>query len=249
MANKGHAIDFYLELAAGGIPKHTGINKFGLNTDIDTSSDPETIWSAGGLVTFPTASAALSVVSDDVNDDEGSTGAEKIKVFGLDADYKLIEEEITLNGTSAVASTVYTNWLRVYRAIVTKAGSSAYNEGNITITIGGTTVAHVPAEYGQSQQAVYSVPASHEAYITNFSGAIVRSGSNRHATLGLYLKKDGVQRLIQELAVESSGSTTVNKTFSIPIKIEEKTDIYVNALEVSSNNTNIFANFGLVLTS
>ena len=247
MANKSHALDFYLELSKGRIPNHTGINKFGFNADVDTGSTPETSWSAGGLITFPTTGAAISVVSDDTNDDEGSTGAEKIKVFGLDANYNLIEEDITMNGTSAVTSTTHTNWIRVYRARVTEAGSSAYNEGNITITIGGTTVGHIPAEYGQSQQAVYTVPANHTGYITNFSGAIVRSGSNRHATLGMYAKKDGVQRLIQELAVESSGSTTLNKTFTIPVKIEEKTDVYVNVIEVSSNNTNIFSNFGMVI--
>ena len=74
MANKSHALDFYLELSKERIPGHTGINKFGYNLDVDIATLPETIWSYGGQVPFPSSFSALSISSSSTNDTSGSGG-------------------------------------------------------------------------------------------------------------------------------------------------------------------------------
>jgi len=247
--------DYHLEISKGNIPQHSTINKFGFNKDIDTGTDPETIWSAGGLYTFPSSADTLKIVSNDVDDNgTGTTGALTIKVLGLDANYDFIEEDFTLKGQTPVTGDK--QFLRVYRAFVTSAGSSECNEGTITINNSddSLTLAEIPVDvnasiggYGQTNMAIYTIPRNYKAYLVNVSAAIVRSGSNRHATIAVYLRKNGVKRVIQELAIESSGSTTFNKTFVMPQEIEEKTDVYVECMEVSSNNTAIFSNFGLIL--
>ena len=255
MGLNNHIFDFNLEVSKGLVPKHSTINKFGFNLDVDTGTDPETVWSAGGLYTFPSTHSRLELTSND-NDDIATTGtgARKVKVFGLDQNYNLLEEEVNMKGVAA--STTSGEFIRVFRAIVTEAGSSEKNEGvvNIKHIVDNITVAEIPVDanasiggYGQTQMAVYSVPANHKAYITNLSGAIVRSGSNRHVTIALYKRKDGVQRVIQQLSIESTGSTTFNKTYSLPLEIEEKTDVFINCLETSANNTAVFGNFGLIL--
>jgi len=133
MGLNNNTLDFYLELAKGLVPKHVGINKFGSNRDIDLTTDPETIWSAGGLYVFPSSADTLKIISNDADDNgTGTTGALTIKVQGLDTNYDTIEEDFTLNGQTAV--TGIKEFLRVYRAFVTSAGSSEYNEGVITIT-------------------------------------------------------------------------------------------------------------------
>lgn len=247
MANKSHALDFYLELSKGRIPGHIGINKFGYNLDVDTTTLPETIWSYGGQVPFPSGFSALSISSSSTNDTSGGTGAIKIKIQGLDNNYDIIEEEVTLNGTSTVNSTVYSNWHRIHRAFVTEAGSLEQNAGNINISIGSDVVAQIPAGHSQTQQAVYTIPAGYKGYIVNFSGAIIRSGNNKSASIVLYKRVNNVSRSIQEIAVQSDGVTNINKTYTIPITIEEKADVYVNAISINADNTNIFSNFGLVI--
>jgi hypothetical protein len=240
--------DYFVELSKGHIPQHSVINKFGFNLDIDTGSDPETIWSAGGLYTFATSADTLKVVSSDIDDNgTGTTGALTIKVQGLDTNYDIIEEDFTLNGQTAVTGNK--EFLRVYRAFVTSAGASEYNEGTITINNSddSLTLAEIPAEHSQTQMAVYTVPRGHRGFITNISGSIIKSGgARRDATLNFYTRENGVAKLKQSFSVETDGTTVFNKEFSLPLVLEEKTDVYVNA-EVGGNNAGVFSNMGIIL--
>lgn len=239
--------DYGLELSKGNIPNHIGINKYGSNTDIDTGTDPETIWSTGGLYAFLSSAGTIAVVSSDANDDDGDTGARTIFIEGLDANYDQITETVTLNGTGSVNTTTHTDWLRVNRAYVVSAGSSEKNEGIITMTVGGTTVATIPAEKGQTQQAIYTIPNGYKGYITNLSGAIVKgAGAATSADLQFYSRKNDVIRLQQEISLDSTGTSEFNKIYSIPLSFEEKTDLYAEAL-VGANNTSVFVNFGIII--
>ena len=241
-----HFFDFYTEVSKGLVPKHTAVNKFGFNLDVDTT-DPEAIWSAGGKYVFASAADRIIVTSSSDNDNPSGQGASKVKVFGVDADYNLIEEEINLRGVVPSVSQKY--YLRVFRAFVTEAGIEEANVGTILIEPADRSLvfAQIPPTVGQTQMAVYTVPANHKAYITNFSGAIVRTFFSRQASVGLYFRKNGVIRLQQEIALDSNSTATYNKTYTLPLAVEEKTDIYVNAIQVSGNDTGIFSNFGLIL--
>ena len=240
-----HAKDFYYQ-AAQGVRGTSAVIKFGSNLDIDTLTEPETIWSTGGLYDFPLTAAQLSVTSTSANDTAAGTGARKVVIQGLDENYKEIEEELTLNGLTPVLSTS-TKWLRVYRMRVSEAGSGEVNAGSIATAVGSADGAVILAGDGQTQMAVYTVPAGKTAYLKTFSGAVVRGTASSEASLGLYVRKNGVRRLIQEISVGTQGANTYNKEYIIPIKIEEKTDIYVECIEVSANNSAVFSNFSLVL--
>ncbi len=84
--------DFYVEVQRGKVPRHSIINKFGFNSDIDTGSVSEDIWNGGGLYTGFNA-----------------TAAETLEVFGGSADVGTVissgtvdgGDELTLNDTSA----------------------------------------------------------------------------------------------------------------------------------------------------
>ena len=87
MGLNNHIFDFHTEVSKGLVPKHALVHKFGHNLDVDTTTDPETVWSAGGIYTFDTSASPLRIVSNDINDRQGDTGARKIKIQGLDANY------------------------------------------------------------------------------------------------------------------------------------------------------------------
>jgi len=248
MGLNNHIFDFYTEVSKGLVPKHFLVHKFGHNLDIDTGSDPETIWSAGGLYTFPTSADTLKIVSNDVDDNgTGTTGALTIKVQGLDTNYDIIEEDFTLNGQAAVTGNK--QFLRVYRAFVTSAGSSEHNEGTITINNSddSLTLAEIPAEHSQTQMDVYTIPANHKGYLFSFSGAMAKTTPSTSCVLEMIFRKNGVKRVKQNICIDTTGSTSFNKKFKIPLEVEEKTDVFVNAKEVSQNNTGVFSNFAMII--
>jgi hypothetical protein len=57
-----------LLIAAGLIRGLEHVNKFGRNPDIDTATDPEDIWDAGGLWVPPTAARVHNIASSSAND-------------------------------------------------------------------------------------------------------------------------------------------------------------------------------------
>ena len=247
MGLNNHIFDFHTEVSKGLVPKHALVHKFGHNLDVDTTTDPETVWSAGGLYTFDTNASPLRIVSNDINDRQGDTGARKIKIQGLDANYGLIEDEVFLNGQNTVVSNK--NFLRVNRAFVTEAGSSELNEGVITINNGGNTLtlAQIPEKHGQTQMAIYTIPRNYKAYLTSFSASMSKATPSTAIVLEMIFRKDGVKRVKQNISIDTTGSTSFVKEFKMPLPIEEKTDVYVNAKEVSQNNSGVFSNFALVL--
>ena len=248
MGLNNNTLDFHTEVSKGLVPKHSFIHKFGHNLEIDTNSAPETIWSAGGLYVFPSSADTLKIISSDFDDNgTGTTGALTIKVQGLDANYDAIEEDFTLNGQTAVTGNK--EFLRVYRAFVTSAGSSEYNEGVITINNSDDTLtlATIPAEGGQTQMAVYTIPRNYKGYLTSFSGAINKTTPSTAIILEMVFRKNSVKRVKQSIAIDTTGSTSFIKHFECPLPIEEKTDIYVNAKEVSANNSGVFSNFSIIL--
>lgn len=248
MGLNNHIFDFYTEVSKGLVPKHSLVHKFGHNLDIDTTSDPETMWSAGGLYSFPSSADTLKIVSNDVDDNgTGTTGALTITVQGLDTNYDVISEDFTLNGQAAVTGSK--QFLRVYRAFVTSAGSSEHNEGVITINNSddSLTLATIPAEHGQTQMAIYTIPRNYKGYLTSFSGSMAKATPSTSCVLEMIFRKDGVKRIKQDIAIDTTGSTSFIKHFKCPLPIEEKTDVYVNAKEISQSNSGVFTNFSIIL--
>ena len=106
--------------------------KFGTNNDVDGSL--ETIWDAGGLYTYLTTATTVTVTSTDSDDSASGSGARTITVEGLDANYDLVSETLTVGGSAGT-----TEFLRVFRAFVATSGSTGSNEGTISVTLGNNS--------------------------------------------------------------------------------------------------------------
>jgi len=234
--------DFWTEAAAGRVPGYSTGNKFGRNPDIDTGTLPEDIWSEGGVYTgFPTTGLAetVDVVSASVNDTAAGTGAQKVTLYGLDGDYLEQEEEITMNGTTAVTSTK--TWWRLNRVRVTQAGSSEHNEGKITVNHTTTTAnvfATVDAEASQTSILAFSVPANKKLVALNVHIAIDRaSGSGVESSLTLRVRDNAVGTVrILDYYFVTEGEHFHEEYHSTKI-IDEKSDIWIRADDVSASNT------------
>lgn len=234
------------QVAAGRISGFEILNKFGANTDIDTTGN-EDVWDGGGMYTgFPTGDPeTVEVFSSSTNDDEGGTGAEKLTIFGLDANWDAQSEEITLNGTNAVATT--STWRRVFRAVVTQSANganTAFNAGTITVRH-TTTTANVfevmPAGVNQSRIACYTVPAGKTLYIRHLFCGINRANSASATGAVWYRPFGGTPRFIRPFTL--SNAENYDEFIYGGIVITEKSDISIRIRTCSANNTSFQASF------
>ena len=151
-----------------------------------------------------------------------------MRVYGLDANYDLIDETITIgSGTSTK-----TFW-RVYRVVLVTAGTGTTNAGNITVTVDSKTAGHIPAGYGQSLQCNYTVPRGHTAYMVQVD-------------LGVDEKDKPVYAVIKTRDNTITGAAFQSKIYMViesnwvsqpvmaPVVIPEKTDIELRAKGTAS---------------
>lgn len=111
--------------------------------------------------TEQTVAKQMSVKSDNVNDAAAGTGARIVVIDYIDENWNAAIEEITLNGTTAVA-TQATNILHINGFFIKTVGSGGKSAGQITIHEGddgtGTVVDGILAGLGWAHTVHYYVP-------------------------------------------------------------------------------------------
>ena len=224
------------------------VNKFGRNPDIDTGSVPEDVWAFGGLYTgFPTGSAeTLDVSSSSASDTSAGVGARTMRIFGLDSNYDLQQEDITLNGTFNV--TTANTYLRVYRAYILTAGSSETNVGNIQINHTTTTAnvfGYVVAGKGQTELSNYTIPNGYTGYLKDYVVSCLDTSSNDASVAIWYRELNGAVRLIRPVSV-STDTDSVRNIYG-GISIPEKTDFMFRVVSVVNNNAEVTVDYNLLV--
>ena len=223
----------YLDIARGSISNSKIVHKFGANFDIDQATDPESVWTGGGLYPWASLSSAQTIHCLSTSASDTTT----LTLEGLDANYDEISETVTLTGTSAV--TTSNTFLRVFRMTY-----DATNAGTITartVSASGTVVAQIDAGYAQTLMAVYTVPAGFTAYLVALDATI---DGTKTCQMLMYHRLFGKPFRIAHVA-ESDGHYRYD--FTAPLTVPEKTDIDIRINEVSGNDARVTANFDLVL--
>lgn len=224
-------------IAEGKFSDRFIVNKFGRNPDVQTGSVPEDIWGVGGGYTgFPTGNAELvRVTSTSSSDSAASTGARSVYIEGLDANWNIQSETIATSGlTPAVSVNTYR---RVNRAYIVAAGNGAVNAGDITIQHNTTTAnifARILTGFGQSKQAVYTVPAGYTAYLRSVGASLLGTGGTaRYIECALWTRIDsqGV-RLRYPFAV--SNTVGDSRQFHGGIRIPAMTDLALRVTNTSA---------------
>ena len=240
--------DFYLRVQQGLVTGYAAVLKFGRNSDVDTGG-LEDIWTGGGTWVQPTAARVHDIVSSSANDDgsPAGTGAQTVKVMGLDGTYALAEETITMDGTTNVATVG--SYIIIYRMYVVTAGSGGANAGAITATAqtDATVTARIEIGDNQTLMAVYQIPAGKTGYITHYYGSMNNSVTATSGDLRLMVKPFGeVYQIKHLLGLISTGSSLVDYQLEIPMALTEKSLVKITA-ETSGNNVDISAGFDIVL--
>ena len=210
-------------IAEGSLAGHSSIGKFGHNTDVGTAW--ETVWHGSNLKTYLSTAERLQIASDDVDDDGAplDTGARTVLVTGLDDDYAVITETVTMNGTTNVLTD--DAFIRPSLSVVT-AGSSGTNEGTITASnnADSTVLSQIEPGEGESHCACYTVPAGYTAYVNM---VILSESSTKGSEFGVFVRTFGGLWKMKYGVTLLDSAIPVKR--SIPIKLPEKTDIAVRA--------------------
>lgn len=215
--------------------------KFGYNTDIGAIQ--EDIWSQGGTLSFLSAAETMNIVSSNTNDtNTDGTGARTIQVYGLDDNWNLVEETVTLNGDSNVETS--NSYLRVYRMVVRTAGSTGTNAGNITATASsaGTVQAHIPIAENQTMQCIYSVPVGYTMFITDLHAS---TASADKGEIRLRVRPFG--GVFETKYIIYVNAETVVATGKVFYKVPAKSDVKLTAVRTGGGNIQCSGMFSALL--
>jgi hypothetical protein len=244
---------FGLQVARGQIQGHSDILIFGYNPDIDTSE--ESIWPDGGTVPHPTVASVLEISSTSTDDDgsPAGTGARTVFIAGVDGDYNVVSETITMNGQTAVNTT--NSYLYVNSFYVVTVGSGGANAG-VVYAGTGTVTAGVPAViydiintgYNNRTTAHYCVPAGYTGYMTK--GIITTGQASGSTSVTAFLRQHGPDGIIRVGAVATLNNGSVSYDFDPPYVIPEKNCVGATAIGAAANNSaSAFFNIVLIKNS
>jgi len=241
----GSSYDWIINISAGAVDGTGYIEKFGMNTDVD--SDKETIWDGGGIYSYISTAETVAITSTSGVDSAAGTGARTVEIQGLDANHTLVYETLTVGGGAGTQE-----FLRIFRANVVTAGTSGINEGTVSITSSGTSTVLAQigvdgtgsnaAGRGQTFMALYTVPAGKTAYLTQWTVGCGKQNTDAVATF--LAKPEGSAWNAKDIITVSA--TTYAKDYKIPLQFTEKTDIEVRAYS-SVNNSLVSSTFNLLI--
>lgn len=239
-----------IDIPQGKYAGYSLVLKFGRNPDVDTATDPEDVWGGGGTYTgFPSETEAVEVLSSSANDDLGGSGAEKVRVYGLDANGLLQDEEVTLDGTTPVDTA--NTYSRVFRLIVTQSANganTAFNAGTITARHTTTTdnvFATIQAGKNQSEVLCYTTPSDKTGYLLDYD-VKVTSKASVDVDVALWVQETGKPpRLI--VPGKATDTSPAVDNFYGGIQLSASTDICVRAVVVSANDTEVVGKMEIIL--
>ena len=232
--------DWKINVARGKLRNAFHVHKFGRNT-APANGVEETVWDGSTLypwATWQTGGADNVYLKSSATGDESKT----IFIQGLDADFNVQSETVTLDATDSTTGVASANtYVRLFRMYNTGNTAFAGNVGAHYGSATGTLVAQVLIGQEQTLMAVYTVPAGHTAYLMkyDFSG----SANAAIASRLLFCEPNGVFRIQHSGAVYGG---QYDYKFDIPITIPEKTDIDLR-LTASTGGAVLGANFNLLV--
>ena len=198
-----------LAIAKGESNDYELRNIFGYNPLVGTSFIP--CWENNTAYTQPTTGLNMTVTSNVA--DNGVV----IRIIGLDVNYQVIAENVTLN--SAVPPTTTLQFFRI-NDVVTISGNAL---NDIVVANGGITYAKIRGGDGKNQASIYTVPAGHSFYLMRIDAFCATAAQNNRQIFfrNFLCLENGVKLRV----AETSFLEIMHINRKVPFKYAEKTDI------------------------
>jgi hypothetical protein len=204
---------------------------FGYNSSV--SSTFETISSVDGLYSYPTASSTAVATSSNTASDNTGT----ILVSGLNENYDQVSETLIIGGGAGS-----TSFIRIFSARMITANTGDSNVGNITVTVDSKTVAYIPATYGSSLSANYTIPRNYRGFIMSAYAGVSKQKELEAKIMTKQISNGNVWNTV---GYQTTFAVPVYQEFVVPIEIVEKSDIEMRAK--TDATTSVSGGFTLIL--
>jgi len=248
-----------LAIAKGDVTGHTFVHKFGNAPDFDTGDGEITVWDGAeddtdweNMVYNYSTTAAIDSISS-----SSAADTQDIVVQGLDANWELTTQTVTLNGQTRVALT--TNLIRVFRAYNDNSTDLA---GHVFVYENDTLTGGVPDDpeliraiidpsNQQTEMAVYTIPAGKTGYMRDWYMAT--SGGSKSSNYVFKLKSRNFGKIFRTKhtsALEALAPVPYQHKYEEPEVFQEKTDIEMTVESIASPaaaGNSVSAGFDIVL--
>jgi hypothetical protein len=249
LSHRSPIVDDSLLVPMGIYPGITSINKFGRNGDVDGGETQE-IWDGALAYTYPTDTTAMTHIRSAV--DSATTRGAVIEVQGLDANWDLVVQTKALDGTNSTTEVALdTALIRCFRMKVLDGSVMDQDiwlgDDDFVVT---AAKAIITAGNNQTLMAMYTVPAGHTAYLTNYyAHSNPLSGSNVTSNSIRLWATDNVngyaRQLKHDVGLPDDGHFIHN--FSPYYRFAEKTDIVMTSSPVAVQAVDVSAGFDLIV--
>ena len=243
--------DIDLDFARRHIPGGRAFFFFGFNDAVGNSVF-EDIHPNGGNINWLTTATKVEVLSTHAADTSSGLGVRSVEIHGLSATGVDQDEVISMNGTSAVESSLtYIRINKMHNETVGTYGGS--HQGNVTcrVTGGGAILSLMTGiegavdssvQYGSGEagNGYWSVPLGKVAYLTRLE-VIPDVATNKEVDVVLY-EREGIldvttpfdpRRVIWQ---ERSVTANIEHEFKSHIKIKGLTDLFFRAKSSSGSS-------------
>ena len=242
--------DPMLDIASGTRFGHGQVNKFGASGDV-ADGVAEEIWDGAVPYVWPTT-ATIEKVRAAV--DSVATRGMILNIQGVDANYDLTSVNTLLDPADSTTEVdIIANLLRVFRV---KIIDSTVADQDIWVGPTGfaSKQAVITAGNNQTLMALYTIPAGKTGYVTNYYASVIGDAS-APAKIPNYVlfrlwERDNANGYAPQLKHETGaaliGTSNVGHDFKPYHKVEEKTDIWMEATP-DGDDARVSAGFDIIL--
>ena len=245
-----------LSIAKGDVTETTFIHKFGAAPDFDTADGFVTIWDGSDDANIDQMSYqySTSAIIDSLSS-SSALDTFDIEIQGLDSNYDLVTQTITLTGQTRKA--LDTNLIRIFRM---KNVSSSDNIGHIYCYENVGLSGGVPTDSSkvraviqpgnnQTLMAIYTIPNGKTGYMRDWYAST--AGANKSSSFLIELRarpESQVFQLKHLSAIDDSGPSYIQHKYEEPEKFTEKTDIELRCkITASTTEAAVSGGFDIVL--
>jgi len=212
------------DIARGNIAEASVVNLFGYNPTVGTTY--ETLWNFGGKYPVNGTAGVMAVASSNSGD-----SSQRVLLQGVDSDFEAISEIVTLDAEDATTPVNTSQlFLRINQAIML----DGENDGNISVTKGGSTYGYIGAGEGISQACQYTVPVWYSLYIFRITINSATANPNKYVRLR-NVTTSNTGRMIRT-ARATTATSQVHYDRQIPFRVDEMTHFEFEAQSSSSDN-------------
>jgi len=165
------------------VPQIQGIKRdyvMGHNLAVDSSVLQDITTFGENYITTPTSLTPMEIVSDDAQDNPSGTGAQRVMIHGLDANWNRKVQFVTLNGLTPVTtdeSATTIEFLRINHIHVlspSPTNSDHVAVGNIELRVvgGGTVFGKIESGGNMELACRYTVPEPFTAFVTSWHASV-----------------------------------------------------------------------------